>query len=294
MEAITQKIRMCAVLAATAVGLWAIAPRAQAQQALIYDCNGCTNAQINTELQRRIQSLPTPSTVNIYFVNTTQSFAKKYYVNKQFVNEGGGPHCNVVPPPPITPIECTVSAFPVPKPVEPIISDYIALKQQLESQPLPSGANLPDSAYTEILYPDYRTNVGAYLLNQTTEGDVQWLLNGLATIGYSASLVINVRYPDGSVSRYQWDSSKRTFVVVPNSYRDKANNRIPTTRDEIVGSDSGSVVFDFTFNSDNMDDFIYQLQLLGVPITGPGSSRRLACTSTTGPNGERYVNCRWI
>lgn len=144
----------------------------------------------------------------------------------------------------------------------------------------------PDSAYEAVRFPQLSANVGAHI-KDVGAGLTQDYLNFMAgvggIVGFSVSpiqLTVRVVYEDGSTSLNVYNHVTQTWDRVKGESRDSSNNLIPETAATVTGGPGTTVTYSFTGNPNNLIDFVYQLTLLGVPITGPTSNRNtIVCVS---------------
>ena len=107
-----------------------------------------------------------------------------------------------------------------------------------------------------------------------------------SVVGFSLNPIeftIRVHFTDGSTALYTYNHTTQTWDRLKGHSRDSNNNIIPETPETVAGGGVGTtVIYSFAGNNGNLIDFVYQLTLLGVPISGPTSNRTtIVCVSTS-------------
>lgn len=99
------------------------------------------------------------------------------------------------------------------------------------------------------------------------------------------TMVVNVRFADGTQSSYQWDSGTNTWTYVPGSSKDLSGNPIPETALAAAGgpnSDEQNYIFPPNVygasDGANQVDNLHRLGIsIDVPVSYYGSSWGIAC-----------------
>lgn len=173
-------------------------------------------------------------------------------------------------------------------PVDAVVTNYIAFYRTNNGKVvvLPPNHTYPDNAYEAVRFPQLSTNVGQYIKDSGV-GFTQDLLTYTSSLGgvfgFSmgpVEITVRVVYSDSSSSLYIYNHVTQKWDRVKGEARDSNNNQIPESADTVTGGPGTTVIYNFSGNPNNLIDFVYQLSLLGVPITGPTGNRTgIVCVS---------------
>lgn len=270
-----------------------IADQARASNLLLH-CDGCSRPQVEALAQQQAQGLSPPATRVLYVVDSSRAASWKFELWHGYINYDEEPLCRKLKPGSARPVECeTAAGFSEQAPEAPV-REYASVQKQLTRMLPGEWPSLPKSAFEELQYPAFSKNVGIYLRDETPLGNLQVILTGLRALGIQWEIVVRVYYPDFSNALYKWDPDKRIFVVVPGSHLDRMANPIPGRREDVVGQATGTTFYDFRANRDNIGDFIWQLNQLGISVAPPNESRVLACSSVTTSTQGTLISCEWL
>lgn len=172
--------------------------------------------------------------------------------------------------------------------VDAAVTSYITFYRTNNGKaiPLALSQTYPDSAYEAIRFPQLSSNVHQAIW-ETGAGLLQDMSNRAnfagSIFGFSydpVSFTVKVNHQDGSSSLYVYDQVTMQWVRVKGESRDSNGNLIPETAATVTGGPGTTVIYSFSGNQNNLMDFVYQLQVLGVSITGPTSNRTtIVCVS---------------
>lgn len=173
-------------------------------------------------------------------------------------------------------------------PVDAVVTNYIAFYRAKNGTVviLPPNQTYPDNAYEAVRFPQLSTNAGQYVKDSGV-GFTQDLLTYTASLGGvfgfsmgGVEITARVVYSDSSSSLYVYNHVTQRWDRIKGESRDSSNNQIPESAETVTGGVGTTVVYNFPNNPNNLIEFVYQLTLLGVPITGPtGNRTRIVCVS---------------
>lgn len=243
-----------------------------ASAATVY-CDSCVGAEVNGAA-RQIGS------GTHYVIDRTYGAVYKYSVRR---------YCEGT--------RCLYEATPLA--VEPAITSYVryVAANSDKTVVLSPRTDFPQNGYELIQFPQTAETVGRSIKNGTL-GGVQDFLNFLSAInpftGFDPSkmsMTIRVVMSDGSTALFIYDNVRQTWVPVRGEVRDSNGNRIPESPADVTGGIGKTVIYDFTGSNENLINFLYQMQLFGIPVTGDvGERRGVACsTDWTGKTSCRGI-----
>lgn len=128
-------------------------------------------------------------------------------------------------------------------------------------------------------------------------GDVAQNLATTATYGSPATVVITVRFQDGSSVRLVADTTSPTGEFrldrTYGSARDKSNNTVPINDSQVGGEAVGdTAVYNFSNSPEDLQKFLARVNLWEIQLKGAQSSG-IACTATTDENKNVVFHCQF-
>lgn len=253
-------------------------------------CDGCSEAQRFAQAAAHAESSGRLYQA-VYVVDVTGNHVDKFWFMREIDRESGTYWMESEELTPESSVVALVAAS----------HDLSAVLAAAAAAPganiMPSGQGLPGSVYESMTNPSFGPALNNFI-DLSAAGMAQRLHDVVSTFNpvewFSPDAVVvkaRVTFPDGSTAIYTFNKQTGQWERVKGTERDSHGNVVAVSPSDFTSEGGGERVFDFTGGNDqDLIDFLQRAAMLGIPITGPTSRRRIVCVSVGGSAPE----CRSI